>query len=351
MAAVPPPAPERKEVMQDHDPLIKACKKGDHKAVLSILKGTALAEQNAYINMGDRNGSTPIYHTVWPGHGECLRILLENGADPNIQNNRGNSALHLACEKGHKHIIKLLINHGANIELQNWDNRVCYECAGPDIRNDIEAFVKQTAIEYQEAMESAFHSKITPQQRIEFKQCFDTIDVDEDGYLSVSEMQTMMLMITEGPGSIAEFKEFYGYLDQDKDGQISFQDFLRGAVAILETEDPNTAQESKKKEKKEKKNQNREEPRTPSRSEVPRSLSRSQSRNGQGNLSVPATPSTPNMGMTHEDNGFDAGEDGERDGEFEMRSTTPNPNGSRTTSPLPRAVSRSSVTSRNSDRP
>lgn len=114
-------------VMADSDPLVRACKRGDDTRLRELLALAEPEELGEYVNARDKNGSTPIFHTVWPGHLESLRILLENGASPNIQNNRQNTALHLACEREHMDLILLLIQFGASITLLNLNGQRCYQ--------------------------------------------------------------------------------------------------------------------------------------------------------------------------------------------------------------------------------
>ena len=114
-------------VMADSDPLVRACKRGDDTRLRELLALAEPEELVEYVNARDKNGSTAIFHTVWPGHLEALRILLENGANPNHQNNRQNTALHLACEREHMDLILLLIQFGASITLLNLNGQRCYQ--------------------------------------------------------------------------------------------------------------------------------------------------------------------------------------------------------------------------------
>jgi hypothetical protein len=128
-------------VMSDSDPLIKASKRGDDEKIRELLALVEPDELIEYVNARDKNGSTPIFHTVWPGHLEALRVLLEGGADPNKQNNRHNTALHLACEREHHALILLLIQFGAHITLANLDQKRCFATlADPAARAKVSGF-------------------------------------------------------------------------------------------------------------------------------------------------------------------------------------------------------------------
>jgi hypothetical protein len=133
-------APSEKEIMQLTDPIIKASKSGLWEEVLMLIQTTCgedRAARIAYVNRRDKNGSSAIFHCVWPGHYKVLEVLLYHGADPNIQNNRLNTALHLCCEKGHKKLIKLLIDMGADTSLKNWQNKSCLDVIPSETRVEI----------------------------------------------------------------------------------------------------------------------------------------------------------------------------------------------------------------------
>ena len=51
-------------VMSDSDPLIRACKKGDDERIRELIASQDPEELTEYVNARDKNGSTPIFHTV-----------------------------------------------------------------------------------------------------------------------------------------------------------------------------------------------------------------------------------------------------------------------------------------------
>lgn len=135
--------------MSDHDPLVKASKKGQAAVIRELVAARDEETRVAYVNGKDKSGSTPLIHTVWPGHLQAMCALLELGADPNIQNNRMNTALHLSCEKGHETLIVILIEKGANADLKNAQGMLCYETIqDPDQRRHIQDFVVARVAEH-----------------------------------------------------------------------------------------------------------------------------------------------------------------------------------------------------------
>lgn len=63
-------------VMADSDPLIKACKRGDDSRIRELLGLQEPEDLVEYVNARDKNGSTPIFHTCWPGQSQSHLVLL-----------------------------------------------------------------------------------------------------------------------------------------------------------------------------------------------------------------------------------------------------------------------------------
>lgn len=81
---------------------------------ISIVK--LLIENNANINFQafdshpDRTYS-PLHMAAWYGHLECVRNLLENGADPSLKNHYGERPYHLAKEGKRREIMELIATY------------------------------------------------------------------------------------------------------------------------------------------------------------------------------------------------------------------------------------------------
>ena len=54
-----------------------------------------------------------------PMRTQCVRVLVEAGADVNIQNQHGNTAFFSAVAAGAEESLKLLLNKGADVSIQN----------------------------------------------------------------------------------------------------------------------------------------------------------------------------------------------------------------------------------------
>ena len=80
-----------------------------------------LLDHKAKVNYSARYNKTPIHHAVVDGNRDCVRLLLERGADPNIcrpcnpHNRRQDFPLHVAGLNGDEEIVKLLLKYGADV--------------------------------------------------------------------------------------------------------------------------------------------------------------------------------------------------------------------------------------------
>ena len=51
---------------------------------------------------------------------ECVKLLLERGADANHHDRRIRTAAHCAAAKAQLRVLKILRQHGASLDLQNY---------------------------------------------------------------------------------------------------------------------------------------------------------------------------------------------------------------------------------------
>ena len=59
-------------------------------------------------------GITPVIYAVMGQHPDCLRILINNGANANVYNSKGNTALHVAVSNSDVESVRILLDHGAD---------------------------------------------------------------------------------------------------------------------------------------------------------------------------------------------------------------------------------------------
>jgi len=89
-----------------------------------------LIKKGADVNGRDKNGTTPLLHSVTQymsesggiiSHPEVVKLLLDHGADVQAKNNSGDNALMLTAEvwKGPIEIVQLLLARGIDVNAQN----------------------------------------------------------------------------------------------------------------------------------------------------------------------------------------------------------------------------------------
>ena len=99
-----------------HTPLHHAARNGHIQLVATLTKVSDVNAQNKW-------GKTPLHIAAEKGHADCVRFLIERGANVNIEGNvYQNTPLHMAAEKGHLACVELLVK----TESINLRNRLGY---------------------------------------------------------------------------------------------------------------------------------------------------------------------------------------------------------------------------------
>ena len=226
----------------DKHPLIVACKAGNSDEIkrLVLQQGKDVAARLEYVNSYDRNGSTPIVHTVWDGHTAAAEMLLDLGADPNAANVRKNTALHLACQQGHMDVVRCLVRHGANMHTKNWQGLAPHEMCGTDEAcAEMERLLAKETAEYEAAQVARYERMMTATERAYYRAVFETIDTDASGDLSYNELYSLLeTMLGGGGGKKGKadeeaVREFFRFFDTDHSETISLSEFLRGCAKYV----------------------------------------------------------------------------------------------------------------------
>jgi len=78
-----------------------------------------LIDFGAQLNEKNMTGGTPLHDAAEHGHIECLSKLIECGAEVNEKDNDGETPLHAATHAESLDVIKELLKHGADKNIRN----------------------------------------------------------------------------------------------------------------------------------------------------------------------------------------------------------------------------------------
>lgn len=76
----------------------------------------------------DTEGSSALQNAVYKNHHQCVRLLLQGGADPECADSLNRTSLHTAVRRGHMECAKVLFEHGCNInpvDIHGWTPFFC----------------------------------------------------------------------------------------------------------------------------------------------------------------------------------------------------------------------------------
>lgn len=88
-------------------PLFYAARDGKAECIKRMI------EIGANVNHKDRVQETALFYAAREGQNDVCKVLLDNGADINIIDHKKQTALYFAKKMGHKNTVQLLIEHGA----------------------------------------------------------------------------------------------------------------------------------------------------------------------------------------------------------------------------------------------
>ena len=107
---------DNEQLAENYDGLafFEAVRHGMDMTVQTLLE----TSNNNQLNMADENGFSPLMQAAWHGQQECLRVLLQHGANVSLRNNAGCTATHFAAAQGHVACLEVLIEH-AHVDVNS----------------------------------------------------------------------------------------------------------------------------------------------------------------------------------------------------------------------------------------
>ena len=103
--------------------LIDATEEGHHDCVKKLV------EQGADVNVADEHGETALMKAVKVRCESCFEYLLESGADVNKTNEMGKTALMFAVKNNQSRFVKMLIRVGAEVNASDVEDNTSLVCA------------------------------------------------------------------------------------------------------------------------------------------------------------------------------------------------------------------------------
>jgi ankyrin repeat protein len=88
-----------------------------------------LLEHGANPNVSDPSGVTPLHQSAFRGHFEITAALVNAKADVNATDYTGGTPLHEAAKKNRKDLIPILLHAGASLSARNKQRRTPLEIA------------------------------------------------------------------------------------------------------------------------------------------------------------------------------------------------------------------------------
>jgi ankyrin repeat protein len=99
-----------------------------------------LLEWGADVNIADKNGFTALHLASQRGYDECCKILLSNPCiNVDAKDIYNTTSLHFACAHGHEACIRTLLDYGANVMEINDDGVTPFDIAN----NQMKTFIKE----------------------------------------------------------------------------------------------------------------------------------------------------------------------------------------------------------------
>jgi len=100
-----------------------------------------LIENNAKVDLVNKQGRNALYKAVYRNHPNVVRILVENGADMDMPSDaRQRSSLHWASFFGHLEVVKVLLENGADLDKKDKSKSTCDDIAKMKSHKEIAQF-------------------------------------------------------------------------------------------------------------------------------------------------------------------------------------------------------------------
>lgn len=107
---------EGPEPSVSHQQLLKWAESGSFQDFFGALQ----KEDDHVLSIRSQSGKTLLHLAAWgegKGHDECVKALIERGADLNVRDDEGWAPIHMAAGIGSVNVVRMLIMHNANVDV------------------------------------------------------------------------------------------------------------------------------------------------------------------------------------------------------------------------------------------
>uniref|UniRef100_A0A3Q3W4M2 Uncharacterized protein n=1 Tax=Mola mola TaxID=94237 RepID=A0A3Q3W4M2_MOLML len=110
-------------------------RQGELERIGSFIRAKRVNLDTIYLS-----GMAAIHEAVLSGNLECVKLLVQYGADVHQRDEEGWTPLHMACSDGFPHIARYLLSLGADPELENDCGEKAADLIDPDNKELLELF-------------------------------------------------------------------------------------------------------------------------------------------------------------------------------------------------------------------
>lgn len=97
-------------------------------AIVNDVNTIAILAAKMDVNLRDHDQMSALDLAAGNGNAECVKVLLDHGADPNSQGRRGKTAVHFCgISLSSKDCLQLLLKHGGKLDIKDDDGKTPYE--------------------------------------------------------------------------------------------------------------------------------------------------------------------------------------------------------------------------------
>jgi hypothetical protein len=101
--------------------VLDACAFGDVDALKRLFEQNPDLHSTIVNLVDSEDGCTPVFIAAEGGHLECLRFLIDAGADVDKRNRKKATPLYIACVNGHHEIVRALLRARADVDTPSTD--------------------------------------------------------------------------------------------------------------------------------------------------------------------------------------------------------------------------------------